>query len=375
MKKTRDQIQEEALSIALNNDRCSLAISMGVGKTLIGLRHMSAAATAKEDKFLVVAPKLSIHQSWKDDAIKFNLGHLLEQITFTTYLSLNKQEENTYKYIYLDECHSLKYSHDFFLMSQNQAGILGLTGTPPIRKGSEKYEMVNKFCPVMYTFGVDDATDNNILNEYQIIIHTMPLSSKKDLWVNMKDGKSFPTSEQAQYDFWSERVANANPGKPKAIASVQRMKSMMTYPTKERYAKLLSQQISDKCIIFANTKDQADLLCNYSYHSGNKDSEDNLQMFKDGTIDQLSCVLQLSEGVTVPNLKSGIILHAYGNETKSAQRIGRLLRLNPKDKATCHVLAYENTVDMTWINRALKSFDPQKIKFYDHINFTYRDYE
>lgn len=374
MKKTRDQIQAEALKVALDNDRCTLAISMGVGKTYIGLQHM-AKTYATDYKFLVVAPKLSIQQGWKDDARKFNLEWLLEHITFTTYLSLNKQQDTTYQYIYLDECHSLKYSHDFYLMSQNQAGILGLTGTPPVRKGSEKHEMVNKFCPVMYRFGVDDATENNILNDYQIIIHTMPLDTKRTMRVTMKNGKSFPTSEQDQYNFWSNRVADAAAGKPKAIASVQRMKSMMTFPTKERYAKLLSQQITDKCIIFANTKQQADDLCRYSYHSGNPDSADNLEMFKDGTINQLSCVLQLSEGVTVPNLRSGIILHAYGNETKSAQRIGRLLRLNPNDKATCHILAYEDTIDMTWVKRALKSFDSQKIKYYDHINYTYRDYE
>jgi superfamily II DNA or RNA helicase len=118
-----------------------------------------------------------------------------------------------------------------------------------------------------------------------------------------------------------------------------------------------------------------DKLCRDSYHSGNPNSQDNLDRFKEGSISRLSCVLQLSEGVTIPNLKSGIILHAYGNETKSAQRIGRLLRLNPNDKATCHILAYDNTIDMSWIRKALKSFDPSKIKYYDHLNFTYKDYE
>lgn len=374
MKKTRDQIQKEALEVALDNDRCTLAISMGVGKTYIGLQHMQKIY-ATGYKFLVVAPKLSIQQAWKDDARKFNLEWLLDHITFTTYLSLNKQQDTVYQYIYLDECHSLKYSHDFYLMSQHQAGILGLTGTPPTRKGSEKYDMVNKFCPVMYTFNVDDATENNILNDYQIIIHTMKLSEKLNYWKETRNGGGFKTSEKQQYEFWSRKVAEAAPGKPKAIAAVQRMKSMMAFPTKEQYAKVLSKQIRDKCIIFANTQVQADKLCSNSYHSGNAASEDNLKKFKEGTIDKLSCVLQLSEGVTVPNLKSGIILHAYGNETKSAQRIGRLLRLNPNDKATCHILMYEDTIDEKWVRDALKSFDSSKIKFYDHLKFEYKDYE
>ena len=372
--KSRNEIQKEALDVALKNDRCTLAISMGVGKTLIGLQHMDMVY-AEGCKFLVVAPKLSIHKSWKEDAEKFKLEYLLEHITFTTYISLNKQTDSTYQYIYLDECHSLKYSHDFFLMSQNHAGILGLTGTPPVRRGSEKYEMVQKFCPIKYTFNVNDATENKILNDYQIIIHRMPLDTGKNLWVKTKNGGGFKTSELEQYRFWTDRVQSLPPGQSKAIASVQRMKSMMSFNTKERYTQVLANQIKDKCIIFANTKDQADKLCSDSYHSGNPDSTDNLNAFKDGTIKRLSCVLQLSEGVTVPNLRSGIILHAYGNETKSAQRIGRLLRLNPDDTATCHILVYENTVDEGWVTKALNSFDSSKIKYYDYINFTYTDYE
>ena len=86
---------------------------------------------------------------------------------------------------------------------------------------------------------------------------------------------------------------------------------MMEYPTKEKYTKQLLNIIKDKCIIFANTQKQADRICDYSYHSKNKSSDDNLKLFSDGTIDKLSCVLQLSEGVSIPGLRSGIIMHAY----------------------------------------------------------------
>jgi superfamily II DNA or RNA helicase len=87
-----------------------------------------------------------------------------------------------------------------------------------------------------------------------------------------------------------------------------------------------------------------------------------LEKFKSGEIDKLSCVLQLSEGVNIPNLKQGIIMHAYGNERKSAQRLGRLLRLNPTEKATVHILCYDDTVDVAWVNQALHDYDDSKIK-------------
>ena len=82
------------------------------------------------------------------------------------------------------------------------------------------------------------------------------------------------------------------------------MKAMMEYPSKEQYARLLFESINSKCILFANTQAQADRLCDYSFHSQNPDSERNLELFKEDTIDKLSSVLQLSEGVNIPNLKA-----------------------------------------------------------------------
>ena len=115
--------------------------------------------------------------------------------------------------------------------------------------------------------------------------------------------------------------------------------------------------------MFCNTQEQADKLCDYSYHSKNADSEGNLDMFKSGRIDKLSCVLQLNEGVNIPNLKHGIVMHAYGNERKFAQRLGRLLRLNPDDTAQVHLLCYENSIDETWVEKALNSFDESKVQY------------
>ena len=151
------------------------------------------------------------------------------------------------------------------------------------------------------------------------------------------------------------------------FASIMRMRALMDYNTKETYVKDLLRKVKTKCIVFANTMVQADRVCKHSYHSKNPSSDDNLQLFSDGRIDKLSCVLQLSEGVTIPGLKQGIIMHAYGNERKTAQRIGRLLRLNPSESAVCHILCYKGTQDETWVQKALKDFDNNKIKYYNPI--------
>lgn len=364
VKKTRDDIQSEALKVAISNNRCTLAIGMGVGKTYIGLKYIEYMQYIKKSglKVLIAAPKKSIIQNWKDEADKFNLSNLLNNVTFTTYLSLVKQDVD-YDVVILDECHSLLSSHLSYLNVINSR-ILGLTGTPPRHASSEKGEMVRRFCPVKYEYITKDAVDDNILNDYEIIVHCMNLSHTKDLQVNYKSG-SFMTSEVANYMYWTTRLEEAMSKKSKQIASVMRMKAMMEYSSKEVYAYKLFKEQDDKCIIFCNTQAQADRMCKQSYHSNNPDSENNLINFKNNKINKLSCVLQLNEGVNIPKLKSGIILHAYGNERKSSQRIARMLRLNPDDVATIHILCYKNTVDEFWVKSALQDFDQSKIQYKD----------
>jgi superfamily II DNA or RNA helicase len=362
---SRDIVQDDALKQALKSKRCGLGISMGVGKTRIAIQHLQKNFN-QFIEVLVVVPKHSVTQSWLDELDKMGLSPLVEHITFTTYLSLKKKDPNDYDIVYLDECHSLKESHEVFLSLFN-GKILGLTGTPPRNKSSEKGRLVEKYCPIKYTFKVDDATDSNILNDYKIVIHELELSKLPTLKKKNKKGGFWYTTEQKDYNYVTSRLAQAQTPKQIQFGRIMRMRAIMDYTSKESYVKSIIKNINTKCIVFANTQKQADRICKHSYHSKNPKSEENLELFSDGRIDKLSCVLQLSEGVTIPNLKAGIIMHAYGNERKTAQRIGRLLRLNPTETATCHILMYKGTQDEKWVADAVKGFDESKVKYYNPL--------
>ena len=172
---TREKIQADALNILEQYNKVGLGISMGVGKTRIAIKHILKNYVPFL-KVLVVVPKNSIKDSWIDELNKMNIyDRLIDHIDFVTYLSLNKKKPNDYNIIYLDECHSLLYNHEQFLNGYS-GKIVGLTGTPPKDDFSEKGKMVNKYCPIKYSFSVDNATDNNILNDYKIVVHYLKLS-------------------------------------------------------------------------------------------------------------------------------------------------------------------------------------------------------
>jgi len=374
--KTKDDVRAEALEAIRKHLRSGVAVSMGVGKTRLGLEHFQLvtnkrATEGRAAKALVVAPKKSIFKEWKDEAVKWKLSHLAEHITFVSYRSLTKMNPADYDVVYLDECHSLKSSHRAFLNSY-MGYIVGLTGTPPKYEKSDKGRMIKSFCPIVYTYLTEEAIDDKILNDYTITVHLLELSQEKNHKIVIKDKKtgrvtnSWYTSEQENYDYWTDRIYDAQEkGSSTMQLSIMRMKSMQVFRSKDEYAKRLLDQSKVKTLLFANEQSQADSLCAHSYHSNNKASEENMKKFISGAITKMSCVLQLGEGANIPRLMASIILHAYGNNRKAAQRIGRALRLNPDETAHIDILAFKNTVDEKWVKEALEAFNPDKISYYD----------
>ena len=372
--KTRDEVRTEALGAIRKYKHAGAAISVGVGKTRLGFDHFALVdkkyirEEGRRAKALVVAPVNKIIKGWEEEAEKWGLEDLHDQLTFSTYRSLTKQDLD-YDVVYLDECHSLKNSHDPWL-KQFKGYIIGLTGTPPNNKyKSEKSQMVNAYCPIKYTYLTNEAVDDKMLNDYSITVHLLPLGQANTHHVKIKNkqggiAKQWYTSEYENYNYWTDRIRSAFGGQ-KMKLSIMRMKSMQVYKTKDMYGKKLLDQSKEKCIIFANEQKQADQLCKHSYHANNKNSEQNMEWFENDTISKLSCVLQLAQGANIKGVKHGIILHAYGNNKQAHQRIGRLLRLNPDDKAHVDILCFKDTVDEKWVKDALANLDESKITWYD----------
>ena len=372
----KQALQDQVLTTIQGRRLAGIALTMGLGKTLIGLRDMDrllAAGKLPEQAagkpFLVAAPTQAILDSWPQEAQKFGLAHLLDHIEFTTYRSLAKAlAAGTYQKLYLDECHALKDSHEPSLKAHaaKKRSILGLTGTPPAQANSEKGRLVATYCPIVVDYTTDEAVLAGLLNDYRLVVHRLPLRTARDYVLTTKSGSQFTTSERENYFYWSKRLANAAQDPlPVETLRILRMQALMNYPGKGHYMRYLADQQTEKVLLFTCNQQQAEEQAAHTYHSKNKHSQANLDKFNAGEIQRLACVAQLSEGISIPNLRVGIIWHAFGNERKAAQRIGRLLRLNPDQTATVHLLMYQDTVDEQWVTQALDAFDPTKISYVD----------
>lgn len=350
----KSKIQEECLNAIKTFKYSGAVLGTGAGKTLLGLKHMASMYT-DVCLFLVVAPKLSIHDEWKQQAVDHGYDYLLPHIKFTTYLSISKQDFD-FDFVYLDECHNLKLKHTTWL-TYYDGPILGMTGTYPVNEHSDTYKACHTFCPIRYKYTIEDGIDEGMLNDYKIYVHLLELNS---VHKNYKPKYGGLTTEAKDYQMWERRLANSKPHNI-AMNRILRMKAIQSYNTKIEYTKKLLKEQTEKTLVFTDYTAQADEICEYSYHSKNKKSKNNLELFCSGQINSLSSVLQIAEGANIPGLKVGIIMHSYANEKKLAQKIGRFLRLNPDEQSIIHVLCYNNTVDLSWCKKALKSFDKNKI--------------
>lgn len=350
-------IQQECLEAIGNKRLAGAVLGTGAGKTLLGLKHM-ASKYHDVAMFLVVAPKVSIHGEWLTQAREHGLDYLIPHITFTTYISLHKQPQS-FDVAYFDECHNAKLKHAEW-MKWYQGIIIGLTGTYPKYKASESYKVCTHYFPIVYTYTIADGIAANMLNDYKIYVHLLDLNKAR----THRTSKGGLMSEAENYNMWCRSISTAKP-KDVMLKRIMRMKAMQSYKTKVMYAKRLMEKQTDKTLVFTDYTDQADSICEHVYHSKEKNSKDNLELFRSGKISRLASVLQIAEGANIPDLKVGIVLHAYANEKKLSQKIGRFLRLNPNQQSVVHVLCYKGTVDLDWCKKALKDFDKNKIFKYN----------
>lgn len=340
----REQIQSEAVKIALENKSGTLDVAVRSGKTLIGLKIAN-----EFENVLVSYPNNSIKDSWLNDAEKF--GYNLENISFTTHLSLNKYNLHHYSCIILDEIDQVSEAQWEYLSSvlnQSHVRLYGMTGTPAV-SGVKKIYM-DEYCPIIYSVKLDE-TVGVLQKDYEIIVHLLEPSNQSN--IPLKSGKFW--SERAKIAFWDGKYKQSH----NFMDMLKLIQSIQNSKTKLEYVKQLSNKI-DRCLIFLETKQQCKDLGWASYYSGHKGSDINLERFQEGYNNKLTCVKQLSAGITFKSLNEVIILHSYASNNKFHQRMARCLQYS-EDKATIHLICLNNTRDLEWCKKGLAEFDKSKI--------------
>ena len=338
----RELIHKVALESV--KDYCTLVIPVRGGKSKLGLE-----IAKNYNKVLVSYPNSTIYESWVDSSNKFNLS--IDNITFTTHLSLDKHDLKEFDIVIVDELHALSENNINYFILNSPKKAIGLTGTPA--NFGVKKEFMDKYLPISYEIGIDKTT--NVTNkDYQITVHLLNPSKERN--IKLSSGKFW--SEEAKVQFWENKYKSTK----NFMDMLKLIQAIQNSPTKLNYIKQLSNKI-DRGLIFLETIEQCDSLNFPSYHSKNKNSEQNLEDFQNEKINILTSIGQLKAGITFKNVNKAIILHCYSSNNKAIQKIGRTLNLieGEQQKAFIDIICLNNTRDVNWVKKGLEDLEQNKI--------------
>jgi len=371
----RDYQQAALQKVKENNWQGILEMATGTGKTITSLLIASDYKRINGRLFLVVyAPFTHLIEQWKNECELFgfknitlcfdskhkwlntleeeirnyNIGILNTHIVITTYKTANTKhfKELIYKvadhsFLIADECHYLGSKAFRGQTFDHFNARVGLSATPDRwwdEKGTQFIK--NTFDKVVYYYTLDEAIKNDKLTPYKYFPHVVSLSE-----LEVEDYERITTQ--------LVRLYHQDEENDERIQMLNRRRALILAKAEDKIPKLLSllskEKIEDiKYTLVYCAEKQVNILTKLLSELGlrvhkfdstvsNKEREQILKSFAEGTIQVLVAIKCLDEGVDVPNTRVAYFLSSTSNPREFVQRRGRILRTaNQKHIAEIH---------------------------------------
>lgn len=391
--KTREQIRDEVA--ALNKRFILLSMPTGLGKTYTALYATYKDPTLVPPKVLIVYPKHTIEDSWRQDISKWGYEDKLEGITFTTYNSLAKHADETWDMILFDEGHHIteRVMEIIEVMKFRRAMILSAT-----IKSTQRYQLT-ALMPGLHVYRVtmQNAINNEILPDPRIVLIPLTLNmrdktetmiirnSKTDLPIKVipfehqhlyKDNKykyvvycteqQYMTALDIDIDSLKRKVQAGDAGKKNFMLhkSGERLKWLATKKT-PYVLEILKKVAEERTLTFCTSIEQTEMVGKNCIHSKNKTAGDILEAFNAGTVNHITACAMLDEGVNLTNCRIGIFANINSSERLQIQRIGRVLR---HPKPVIIIPYYKNSREEEIVSGMLANYNPELITKLNSIN-------
>ena len=373
MNKTRNQIQTEALLESEKYPRSLIFAATGSGKSKVAIdRCKKIVKENPRAKIMLIVPteKLRDH-NWKEEFFKWRAKTIWKRnVKRSCYVSARKYAGKDYDFVILDEVHNITISNSEFFFKNGIHKALGLTATPPEDK--EKKQILYRVLGfrVAYTLSLDDSVELGIVAPYEITVIELRLNSTDRYVKSGSKAKPFYQTEAAKYNYLSNTIGrlmfNRTPSGQKTLKFklFERMRFIYNLRTKTEAAKwILENKIlpSLRTLIFCGSIEQAEELCEHTYHSRTNDYDFNL--FNEKEINRLSCVRALNEGMNINDLDVGFIVQLNSKKLDLVQRMGRIVRHREGHIGQIYVLCVLDTQDEVWVKKAISGLDESRIKY------------
>jgi superfamily II DNA or RNA helicase len=353
----RNKRQEEFANIWLESDRFGiLNLCPRFGKIYTTINILEKLD--KNINILIAYPDIKIKESWEADFKTRKYKN--DNIVYTTHLSIKKLSNYFFDLVILDEIHLLSEAQIEAVKELKCTKVLGLTGT--LSSWTETTLLEELELPVIATYPIEQAIAEGVIVDYEISIIKVPLDNTTKIQYKTK-----LKTEKQQFDSYGYIINKMQSGgQDTMFLRLSRMRIIQNSLAKLKATKkILSENSTDRILVFCGLTKIADALGIPSYHS--KSSEkDIFQDFAEGKGNHLAVVKIGNTGVTYTPLNKVIINYFDSNAENLAQRINRCMAMEyntPDKKAHIYIISSNEEVELKWLNKALEFFDKSKIKY------------
>lgn len=385
----RNKIQKDAFEKWIKNDKFgTVEVATGVGKTFIFLHALHSMPKDKKDINIYLAEtnqrERDLNESIElyDKIFKTNTrsSYILQ---FACYQSAYKWENKRFGLVGADEIHdSLTPTYSLFYENNTYQAIIGMSAKIDINTRYDvtkglltstvtKGHYLNKYCPVIYKYSLNDARDDKLNRDLDIHIIFNKLDSKNK---NVKAGsvkKRFYQTEKQAYEFWTKKLAESLNDKPNSllarVAALKRATILYTLPSKINKIKKLTKYLNNT-LIFGNSIESL-LKITPNVISSKNTVEKNTKIrndFESNKIDLIGSFKMLKQGANIKGLDNLIIMSYYSSEKDIIQRIGRLR--NKKTKARVFILVTEDTQEEKWYLKMFENINAYNVVSHKNID-------
>lgn len=358
--KVKEAIQDQAIASWIANSKIgTVEQATGTGKTFVAFKAI--LSMPKGSNILFLAETTVRKNTVLEDAKQYKKFYGIDPLKgynfkFACYQGAykytiwdyfpNANEHNTI--LVMDEVHDILSEKriEFIDKSSSIASFsaipkLGLTATIDRRtqytiKGKEitKFNLLETFCPVVYTYSLQESMDNKTTRDLKFFVlkHNLDMSIKR-IEAGKKDNR-FMITELAQYGYLSKNLREAQfskklTGKAKTdfvmAQASNRARFLYTLPSKVIVCKSLLASLPGRTLVFGKGSKCLLDICPNAVVAKNKNAVKDLADFRAGTTKHCASEIMLKQGENIPFLDNLILLAYYSKNKDFTQMVGEQL--------------------------------------------------
>lgn len=356
--KTKNQIQNEIINTIVEADFRGIVLSsVRSGKTRILLTAIKNHLKIENPRILVLYPNIDVRKSWEDECAMIGCP---VDITYSTFMSIEKVMYEDWDYIVFDEAHLIPVEFKLpcaaFMAKRNKHVVFASGTYNPTTLADLR---IHTSLPLIVNYTTEQAIEDGLISDYTIYIHKYGLNPVIKRQHGSK--RKWYSTDVDELKRLSKAV-DTSYGDKKFLASLNRMRFINSNGSLlNAVSNWIKQNPGKRILMFTENETFGKKFCLPMFNSKSKD-DSVLTQFQKGEINQLCLIKKGSAGVTYPNLDNILITAINSNGENLEQMLGRSL-LTDTAHSDIHIFTTNHTFQLNWLNSALTNIDESRIVF------------